>query len=108
MFLKSFCEWTKNFTEFKIYNNTIINITSGIGTYKASKPSFCTIILIPNGTNACAASVVSEEYGSRIAYLLSEKGANVSNSFFLNKGDTITVTANAEFSRIRVIATSFV
>lgn len=69
---------------------------------------FCTIVLIPNGNNACSAAVVSEEYGSSIAYLLSENGANVSNSFFLNKGDAITVTANAEFSRIRVIATSFV
>ena len=101
-------ELNKNFTEFKLYNSIIINITSGIGTYTATRPLFCTIILIPNGTNTCAASVVSEEYGSVIAYLFSEKGANVSNSFFFNKGDTITVTANAEFSRIRVIATSFV
>lgn len=69
-------ELNKNFTEFKLYNSIIINITSGIGTYTATRPLFCTIILIPNGTNTCAASVVSEEYGSVIAYLFSEKGAN--------------------------------
>ena len=69
---------------------------------------FCTITLVPNGTNNCAVTVTSKQYGSVIAYLVSEKGKNLSNSFFLNKEDTITVTANAEFSRIRVVATSFV
>ena len=101
-------ELNKNFTEFKLYNSTIINITSGIGTYTATRPLFCTITLKPNETNNCGVTVTSKQYGSVIAYLVSENGANLSNSFFLNKEDTITVTANAEFSRIRVVATSFV